>query len=198
MEITQTLNLGYLYILKAEYKSGISMIKIVPLIGIRDSGKTGTLLEFFGVEKRSGSYGYMDRVIKGKIVCAYGLCSPQELREYCNYNLVIENIKERLARAKIEVKKRRGKGEFIFIIPFGLYMRDGEINENCILKPIDRLKKDGYAVSPIYLRRQLSISSRAKDFDDFVKKVTTKKIDSIKDDEDRQAKELKKLIIHMF
>ncbi len=181
--------------MKAGYKVAISMIKIVPLIGIRDSGKTGTLLAFFRIKKRPGSYGYIDRKLKGKIVCAYGLCSPQELREFCKYKLVIENIKERLSRAKTEVKKGRGKDDFIFIIPFGLYMRNGKINENCILKPIERLKKDGYAVSPIYLRRQLSISSRTQDFDDFIKKVTTKKIDSTKDDEDRQAKELKKLIL---
>ncbi len=171
------------------------MITIVPLIGLRDSGKTGTLLEFFGVEKRSGSYGYMDRKIKGKIVCAYGLCSPQELRGFCKYDLVIENIKERLNKAKIEIKNKRGEDDFIFIIPFGLYMRDGKINENCISVPIARLKKDGYAVSPIYLRKQLSISSRTKDYDDFMKKVTTKKIDSTKDGEEKQAEELKKLIL---
>lgn len=171
------------------------MVTIVLLIGIRDSGKTGTLLEFFGVKKRRGSYGYMDRIINGKIVCAYGLGSPQELREYCKYKLVIENIKDRLERAETEVKKKHGKHDFTFVIPFGLYMRDGKINENCILKPIEWLKKDGYVVSSIYLRRQLSISSRTQDFDDFMKEVTTKRIDSTKDGEERQSKELKKLIL---
>lgn len=172
------------------------MIKIVLLVGRGNSGKTRTLKKFFGIEFsiKLKRYEYIERVIDQKVVCSVGLSSPQELISFCNYKVVIENIKTRLEKAKREVKRRHNKKDFIFIIPFGLYMKIGKMNEDCIKNPIEQLKLDGYEVFPIYLKRKFKrILSRNQLFDNFIGIFTSHKILS-REEYDKQAEEVKRLI----
>lgn len=168
------------------------MVTVVILIGRSNSGKTRTLKRFFGIDRRLRPNEYMDRT-NGKIVCAVKLNSPQEEEDFCKYEDVVNNINKRLERAKSEVKNRHKMDDFVFIIPFGLYVRrdDGKINEDCILKPIEQLKKEGHAILLIYLNRP----SRKPIYDKFMKGLTTHEISSRKD-YDNQAKELRKLIFN--
>ena len=169
------------------------MVQIVLLIGRGNSGKTETLKKFFGIHRRLRRYEYIEKSINGNVVCAVSLSSPQELMKeiaFCDYDLVINNIKKRLNMAKREVKKRHNTDDFIFVMPFGLYLRrDGRTNEDCILKPIEQLKKDGHTVLPIYLKK----ASKNPFFDKFMNGLTSNEISSRKD-YDKQAEELEKLI----
>lgn len=165
------------------------MIKIVVLIGRGASGKSKTLKRFFGIDRRLRKNEYIENIIDGKIICAVSLSSPQELRGYCKYDLVMTNILERLNIAKREVKKRHNRDDFIFVIPFGLYMRDDKINEDCIFKPIEWLKAQAHIVKLIYLKRH----TRKLLFDEFMARLTKDNIVS-REDYDKQAEELRNLI----
>lgn len=170
------------------------MVKVVLLIGRANSGKTNTLKKFFGADRRLKPYEYIEIGDK-ETICAVGLGSPQELRPpFCNYGPVIANINKRLNIAKKAVKERHAKNDFIFIIPFGLYMKKGKPNEDCILKPIKQLKDDGYEVLPIYLQMPFKKSlSKNPVFDNFMKGVTTRIVSS-RGAYNEQADELKKII----
>ncbi len=169
-----------------------NMINVIILTGRGDSGKTRTLNEFFGVG--SWSKGYHDQIINGKIVCAVDFRSPQESDwiPFCDYNLVIENIIERLEEAKKEVKRRHNKDDFVFIIPFTLQRKDGKINEDCISKPIKDLKAKGHSVAPIYLKR--AFQKQQQWYDEFMRGLATHEILS-REEYREQAEELKKIIL---
>ena len=168
------------------------MINVIMLIGKGDSGKTRTLHNFFGTG--SWSKGYHDKIINGKIVCAVGFSSPQEseLTSFCNYNLVIEDIIERLEIARKEVKKRRDKDDFVFVIPFTLKKKDAMINEDCIIKPIEDLRGKGHNVVPIYLNR---VYLKQKQwYDKFMAGLTNHQILS-REEYGEQAEDLKNIIL---
>lgn len=167
------------------------MINVIILIGRSNSGKTKTLHEFFGI--KPWSKGYHDKIINEKIVCAVGFCSPQESEwiPFCNYDLVIGDIIERLEKAKKEVKKIHNKDDFVFVIPFTLMKKNGSINENCILKPIEDLKDKGHIVVPIYLNRAYK---KQQWYDEFMKELTNHQILS-REKYGEQAEELKKIIL---
>ena len=168
------------------------MINVIILIGRSNSGKTKTLHEFFGIG--SWSKGYHDKIINGKIVCAVGFSSPQEseLTSFCNYNLVIEDIIERLEIARKEVKKRRDKDDFVFVIPFTLKKKDAMINKDCIIKPIEDLNDKGHIVVPIYLNRVYL--RKQQWYDQFMRDLTTHVILS-REEYGEQAEELKEIIL---
>ena len=167
------------------------MVNIICLIGRRSSGKTRTLKKFFGLgsDERIRNDEYIDKK-NGKIVCAVGFGSPQELNEFCKFKDVIDNLNERIKIAKEEVKKTYKKDDFVFVIPFTLMTKiDGRNNENCILKPIEMLKNKGYDIFLIYLKRP----SRNPWYDEFMESLTTYEILS-REEYGEQAKELNKLI----
>ena len=163
------------------------MVTVILLIGKANSGKTRTLKKFYGVD---GIIKYIDKRIGKTIVCSVSLTSPQELREFCKYELVIENLNKRLKTAEKKVKEKYNKNDFVFVIPFTLMEKEGSINKNCILKPIENLKDKGHNIHPIYLKK----TSKNSDYDEFMKELKPQEILSRKE-YCEQARKLKNLIL---
>lgn len=128
------------------------MNKIVILCGSNNSGKTTTLRGFFKIKDTDGSpSSYIHRKINGKILCAVSFSSPQERSMFCNVKQVQDDINER-----IQVCDDESKGKpYILLIPFtmsGSRTKKKKLNEECIIKPIEELKRK-FKVYVIYLRK---------------------------------------------
>lgn len=167
------------------------MKTVILLCGSHNVGKTKTLKTFFGVHHISKlkSMQLLDRVLDGKNVYASSLSSPQELaKDFCNVEKVKNQIDKRLKKCD---KKSLGE-DYILIIPFTMSVKDGKINDNCILEPIDWLKSMNIKVFPVYLRKTKADLLDSKD--DLMKKISATIIESRKDEEYRQAKELENII----
>ena len=166
------------------------MNSIVILCGGVNSGKTTTMKGFFGVSKNSySSWSFIKRKLDGKIICAVSFSSPQEKEGFCEVNDVKENIKERITECNEETK-----GEpYILIIPFTMRTRNKDrkkLNENCILKPIQHLRKR-FNVFVIYLKKK-KIKRRLKMddlMDALMEGIASYVIETTKDDCD-MSKEL--------
>lgn len=166
------------------------MKTIVLLCGVARSGKTKTLKRFFNVSGRLKPYQRLERVVDDKKVYAFSLCAPQELvKEFCYVNEVIDKIEKRIQK----FEEASHSQDCVLIIPFGIYARKGkaEINEQCILKPIDWLRAKGYRVFPVYLRKERTRYLSLKDA--LMNRITKHVIKSDKN-YDRQARELETLI----
>lgn len=119
---------------------------------------------------------------------AVSLNSPQELRDFCD----VEGVKDSIGK-RIKKCKQASKGQqYTLIIPFGLYgATKGKLNEDCILKPIEWLRSQGFRIFIIYLKKK---TARRLDLvDSFMKKLTSNVIESTKE-YDRQSKELENFI----
>ena len=81
--------------------------------------------------------------------------------------------------------------DFVLIIPFTLFVENGNANERCIIEPIESLRSNGYNVVPVYLRKATSTFLHL--FDALMNKIKATTIESSMD-YDRQAEELKNLI----
>jgi len=140
------------------------MNSIVILCGGTNCGKTATLRGFFRIDYSPRRRTYIQRVLKGKVVGAVSFGSPQEQEEYCNVKDVNKNIKER-----IEICGNYTSGKpYILLIPFtmrGSSKRGEKINTECILKPIETLKRK-FKVFIIYLRK---VSSKNEERDALMK-----------------------------
>ena len=163
---------------------------IVILCGVGQAGKSKTLKEFFNVShiKRLGYMQSLERTINGKKVYAVSLNSPQELRKFCDVEGVKDSIQKRIKKCEDASKGQ----DYVLIIPFGIYGAvRGELNEDCILKPIEWLRGRGFRVFLIYLRKK---TARALSLvDSFMKGLTSNVIESTKE-YDRQARELENLV----
>jgi len=166
------------------------MKTIVLLCGADRSGKTKTLKRFFGVSGRLKRNQLLEKVLDGKKIYAVSLSAPQELiKEFCD----VDEVKARIEK-KIQKCEEASKGQdYILIIPFGIYARKGkaEINERCILEPIESLEARGFKVVPVYLRKEKTAYLELKD--SLMNRITKYVIKSDKD-YDRQARELETLI----
>lgn len=167
------------------------MKTIVILCGVDEAGKTKTLKEFFNVShvSRLNPMQLLERVLNGKRVFGVSLSSPQELRDFCDVEGVKGSVKKRIEKCE---KASKGQ-DYILLIPFGIYMNKEktELNENCILKPIEWLRDQGFKIHIIYLRKKTARTLKL--VDSFMRKITSNVIESTKD-YDRQAKELEKFI----
>ena len=166
------------------------MKNIVILCGVGEAGKTKTLKEFFGVShvRRLRRDQLLERVLNGKKIYAVRLSSPQEQEDFCEIDDVKDNIKRRIQKCE-----QASKGQqYALIIPFGLYgATKGKLNEDCILKPIEWLRSQGFRVYVIYLRKKTARGLKL--LDSFMKGLASNVIESTKE-YDRQAKELKNFI----
>lgn len=161
------------------------------LCGSGDAGKTRTLKVFFGVRRirRLKPMQLLERHLDGKTVYAVGPTSPQELaNDFCNAEEVKKRIGKRLKKCD---EKAQGKDYFL-IIPFTMSVKDGRINEKCILGPIEWLRTMNIRVFPVYLRKTETILLDAKDA--LMRKISAPIIESKKGEEGRQAKELEDTI----
>lgn len=166
------------------------MKTIVLLCGDRNSGKTKTLKTFFGVSdiKRLKPMQLLETTVKRKRVYAVGLTSPQELaNDFCNVEKVDKRINKRLEKCELNSQGR----DYVLIIPFTLFVKNGNVNERCIIEPIELLRSKGYNVVSVYLRKATSTFLHL--FDALMNKIKATTIES-SEDYDRQAEELKKLI----
>ena len=160
------------------------MNKIVILCGADSSGKTTTLRGFFGVTKGKSPSHFKGRKIDGRIVCAVSFCSPQEQEDFCVVKDVQRNIQKRIEEC---VKETNGKS-YILIIPFTMSVSEKDrtrLNEDCIRKPIEELKKS-FKVFIIYLRKETAQKLREKDaLMDCI--IFDKKIETTKKDYDKST-----------
>jgi hypothetical protein len=166
------------------------MKTVVLLCGDRNSGKTNTLKTFFGVSgiKRLRPMQLLKTTVNGKRVYAVGLTSPQELaKDFCKVEKVDKRINKRLGKCELDSQGQ----DYVLIIPFTLFVKNGNVNERCIIEPIESLRSKGYNVVPVYLKKATSTFLHL--FDALMNKIRATTIESSKD-YDGQAEELKKLI----
>lgn len=182
--------------------------RIILICGGRDYGKTSTLKSLFGLKSN-------EKVPSLKIgnvtICISGsesgsLDSDQEHTAFCHFDSVIQKTSKRLKRC-IE---KYGESAII-VIPFSIIKRTreprkGELNEDCIIKPIEWLKQQGYEIYKIYLRRiDYKYSVIAGDSGESTTEVDALmdklgynlKIES-RDKPDEQAKEIREFISTNF
>jgi len=166
------------------------MNSIVILCGGDSSGKTATLKGFFGVNKRNRSpSSFIDRKLDGKRICAVSFDSPQEHEDFCKVNDVQKNINGRIRECNEETKG----DPYILIVPFTMSTSEADrkkLNKNCILKPIEELKKS-FIVFVIYLKKKNAKLLAEKDA--LMKGITSVVIETTKDDYDKST-ELEKYL----
>lgn len=136
------------------------MITLVPLVGKPDSGKTKTILAFFGYDPdgRISPNKTYERVINGKQVFCIGVASVQELsfqkkrekkfsdEEWVQY--LIERIELKINRCRRECKC----SDFILITPFTVYKdRSGNIRTYLIDGPINHFHNNGHDIHVVTL-----------------------------------------------
>jgi hypothetical protein len=166
------------------------MNTIVILCGGTNSGKSATLKGFFKINYSPRRETYIERKFDGKLVCAVSFGSPQEQEDFCEVEDVNKNIENRIA-----ISEGRVKGEqFVLLIPFtmiGNREKGEKINTDCILKPIEKLKKS-FKVYVIYLRKK---SLQNAERDALIEKITPspKRIETTEHDYDKST-ELEKYL----
>lgn len=136
------------------------MITIVPLVGKSDSGKTKTILAFFGHDPngRISPNIIYTRVVDGKQVYCIGVASVQELsfrrkrekkfsdEEWVQY--LIERIELKINRCRRECKC----SDFILITPFTVFKdRRGNIRTYLIDGPINHFRSIGHDIHIVTL-----------------------------------------------
>lgn len=169
------------------------MNNIVILCGANNSGKTSTLKGFFRIDQNTDSPEYyVERKLDGRTVCAVSFGSPQEQSKFCNVLQVQENINSRIR----ECDEKATNKPYFLIIPFTMSSsrkRKKKLNEDCICKPIEELKKR-FNVFVIYLRKTNTHHRNEKDA--LMESVEAMKpyILTTKDNYDK-SKELEKFLI---
>jgi ADP-heptose:LPS heptosyltransferase len=166
------------------------MNTIVILCGGNSCGKTTTLKGFFGISKNAQSPEYhVERKINGKTVCAVSFGSPQEQSKFCNVKQVQENIDNRTQTCDKESKVK----PYILLIPFtmsGSRKERKKLNEDCIIKPIEKLKEK-FKVFVVYLRKTNARNLAEKDA--LMKKIAIAEFETTKNDYDK-SRELEKFL----
>jgi GTPase SAR1 family protein len=158
------------------------MNAIVILCGGDSSGKTTTIKRFFKDESTIMSSGrhFFERILDDNRVYAISSCSPHEIVNcFCDVDGVNKDIEKRTD----ECDKKANGQRYILIIPFTMSFSRADrnkLNEDCILKPIEDLKK-AYKVFIIYLKK--SNAKLCSQMDALMKRVesdktieTTKKV----------------------
>ena len=170
------------------------MKTIVLLCGSNEVGKTKTLKKFFGVsfKTRLAPMKLLERTLDGKKIYAVSLSSPQELaKNFCK----VDEVKSRIEKRIRKCEQRSHGQDYILIIPFGIYEGRGaheeQLNERCILEPIDWLKSLGFRVFSVYLRKK---TARLLSLIDLLMKKITSHVIKSDEDYDRQAKELENFL----
>ena len=164
------------------------------LCGSNEVGKTKTLKKFFRVSlmTRLAPMQLLERTLDSKKIYAVSLSSPQELaKEFCQVDKVKSRIEKRLQKCE---QVSHGQ-DYILIIPFGIYEgreeHKGQLNERCILEPIEWLRSLDFRVFLIYLRKE---TARFLSLIDLLMKKITSHIIKSDEDYDRQAKELENFV----
>lgn len=174
----------------SQFQKRVEMKTAVILCGSYNAGKTKTLKKFFGVSHigKLKRMQLLERVLDGRKIYAISLSSPQELSDFCVVDQVKEKIEKRIQKCEQEGQSQ----DYFLIIPFTLMVKGGEINERCIVEPIQWLKAKGFKVVSIYLRRENTRYLSLKDA--LMRKITSKIIESKEGDYDRQSRELEDIL----
>jgi len=152
----------------------------VVVAGATRSGKSRTLHAIADGHQLDGHV----YAIKGRRAYIY-FCSVQELTgEFCKYNMVIERVKRLIHEC---VSKRCD----LLIIAFTMYVVKGKVNDACITKPLDYLRRRVKNTRLIYLRKET-----AREIDLFDRLMSRSKAKRVKSNEDYagQAREILKVV----
>jgi hypothetical protein len=160
--------------------------KVILICGKANSGKSKTIQTFFGRNEVISKWELVSKTFNGRLVFAVGDTSPQEQNDFCQVAAVKSDIKERLRLCE----EKAGGKDFTLILPFTISRKAGrndEPNTKCIEKPIEWLKET-YEVKVIYLRKM--------DYADvLMRDLSNEEIQSVQDEELRQAGELKRIVV---
>jgi len=129
------------------------MNAIVILCGGNACGKTTTIESFFHNRFSYTNSGkkFFERTLDGKRVYCVDSGSPQERNKFCHVEDVNANIQMRTD----ECNKKANGQSYVLIIPFTMSVSSldrTKLNEDCILKPVERLRKT-FNVFVIYLKK---------------------------------------------
>jgi hypothetical protein len=86
--------------------------------------------------------------LDGKNICINS-SSCQERNNWSDFERVIDRIEKRLDDAELDRCS-------LVILPFTLMLKKGELNTDCIVKPLDDLKKTGAKMRLVYLQKSRS------------------------------------------
>jgi len=166
------------------------MDSIVILIGIRNSGKSNTVANFFGWGSTRHSKGVktiQNSIGKEKVVAMWKNSSPQEKAEFDT----VEKIKEEIYK---RIKKCQYIGADIMLINFSIILNSQiQVVEDIITEPIKELQTK-YSVHTIFLDggKPTNELNKARQF--VVDKVKPNSTIISNEDYARQAKELESIL----
>jgi GTPase SAR1 family protein len=161
------------------------MNAIVIICGGNSCGKTTTIRKFFQgrVSLTVSGKEFFERTFDGKRIYAIDSGSPQERNRFCRVERVNKNIQDRID----ECNEKADRQSYILIIPFTMSVSNADrtkLNEDCILKPIEELKK-AFNVFVIYLKKTNAQNRAEKDA--LMKRIATAEIETTKQDCDKSA-----------
>ena len=90
-----------------------------------------------------------------------------------------------------KIAKCASRSGALLVVPFTLGTKQGRLNSDCIIKPVEHVKLIGKKIQVVYLRR--SNANNVGSMDNLMKTLNALKIDS-DEDYDRQAAELWKIV----
>jgi len=158
-------------------------LPVVVLAGAINSGKSKTLR---GIAARGHGMGRNVFSIRGKRICIY-FSSLQERVGFCVYRKAIKLLEHMIWRCKSE-------NCALLIVAFRMKAKRGQLNSNCITKPLAYLARKGLKVHLVYLRKDSGRKKRPDPMDNLMWRLKAEEIKSLNRDQKRQAAELWKIV----
>jgi hypothetical protein len=162
---------------------------IIFLCGGDKTGKTSTLTNFFTPEERSkiGKTNFFQKTIGNKKICVVGTDSPQENHKikFCKEDKVTDDIRKRLRICS----KKANSQSYVLIVPISINQKgrgkEKPLNRECVLKPIESFKNEGFKVFSFCLwKKGADVEDKKTDLIDEIEALTLahKKCETVKDD----------------
>jgi hypothetical protein len=172
------------------------MVKsIVILLGYGNSGKSRTLKKIKTklTKIRGDGRKYS---LNGRNVFIFTNSPQEELHKFRNCPRIIELLTDFIIKGHIDYCNIN-ESEYILLLPFTIFKLNTHLNDEWILKPIQKIKSLGYKVHVVYLKGGKKVPN-ILDVDDLANRINKEKtiISRIRE-EDRQANELKNFLINL-
>lgn len=131
----------------------------IPLIGLRNSGKTQTLVQFFEINgetlKSAKLFNLKNIKIYSEKTSRHERTKKQEAAIYSKKTSEHERFKETaIDKLKLIIDKwvsEKFEEEFILLLPFSAIVLEGKVWAQGIIEPIEYAKKKGFEVNPILI-----------------------------------------------
>ncbi|MGA2239944.1 MAG: hypothetical protein ABSG74_12100 [Candidatus Bathyarchaeia archaeon] len=159
------------------------VLPVIVLAGAINSGKSKTLR---GIAAKGHGMGGNVFSIKGKRICIY-FSSLQERVGFCIYHKAIKLLEHMIWKCKSEKCA-------LLIIAFRMKAKRGQLNSNCVTKPLAHLARKGLKAHLVYLRKASGRKSQLNLMDDLMSRLKAQEINSRRGDQKRQAAELWKIV----